>query len=287
LMLFAVGFSVFQKHGSFPYWARLYGFTGVVFGTWFARGLVLSGCAVYPISQSCNFHLPWAVLPEQVKMEMIWIRSWARSRGSLDYASVLNSWSWLRPWLVQARLNFLMKLLVLGTALGVGGEAYARFYLKRRLYVGLVVRQLLACLAYWFFTAPEVRFGSGYLLKAVLLGVSMACAAVLHRPAVEARVPMVLGVFMLLSGARLLAHRSVVSQAPHPETLMYQLRSPTGAGIWIPRTGDQCWDHPLPCTPNMNKDAWGRVRWRVSFPYQDDPVLAPPAGWQPGSAKPD
>lgn len=92
LILFTVGFLLFQRDRSFPYCARLFGFTGVVFGTWFARGLLLSGCAVYPIPQSCDFHLPWAVLPEQAKLEMIWIRSWARSRGSLDYNRVLNGW---------------------------------------------------------------------------------------------------------------------------------------------------------------------------------------------------
>jgi hypothetical protein len=284
LMLFALGFLVLQKPRSFPFRMRLYGFTATVFGTWFARGLVLSGCLIYPIPQSCDFHLPWAVLPEQVKLEMIWIRSWARSRGNLDYRHVLSSWTWLKPWLVQARFNFLMKLLALGATLGVAAEAYARFHLRSRLYVRVTVGQLFVCLAYWFFTAPEVRFGAGYLLAAGLLGVSMACAAVFHRPALAARVPLVLGIFMLLSGVRLLAQRSVLPPTSRPTTLMYRLRSPTGQGIWVPRSGDQCWDHPLPCTPNVNADAWGRVRWRISFPYQYDPSVAPPPDWLPGSA---
>lgn len=180
-----------------------------------------------------------------------------------------------------------MKLLALGTILGVVAEVWVRFYLKSHLYVGSVAAQLFACLAYWFFSAPEFRFGAGYLLAGGLLGVSMFCAVVFHRVAGVARAPMFLTMLMLLSTARLLAQRSLELPPSRSPTPMYQLRSPTGEGIWIPRTGDQCWDNPLPCTPNLNTDAWGRVRWRISFYYRDDPSLAPPLGWLPGSANPD
>jgi len=36
---------------------------------------------------------------------------------------------------------------------------------------------LCLCLAYWFWSAPDVRFGSGYLATAGILGLSIACAA--------------------------------------------------------------------------------------------------------------
>lgn len=66
-----------------------------------------------------------------------------------------------------------------------------------------------------------------------------------------------------------------------PKVDAYQIRTTQSTRLWVPRTGDQCWAHELPCTPYVSLAALGRVRWPAAWPYRYDPRFAPPPGWLP------
>ncbi len=53
---------------------------GALLGVWLIRGIVLSGCAVYPVTQTCFAQLPWAVSRPLVAYELLGIKSWAELR---------------------------------------------------------------------------------------------------------------------------------------------------------------------------------------------------------------
>src|SRR6266699_605161 len=76
----------------------------VLIAPWLARGVVSSGCIVYPVEATCLNSLPWRVPAAAVNNEAIGIIRFARwSKG--DPQAVVSTWIWLGPWFEQARNN--------------------------------------------------------------------------------------------------------------------------------------------------------------------------------------
>jgi hypothetical protein len=134
----------------------------VLLGLWMARDVVSSGCAVYPLPQSC-FDLPWAVPRAQVAAEMVAIQSWARAPGRLDYAKVMSDWTWLGEWSLRTWQNWSAQLFLFG---GIAGCVSVLAGARVNRLAMAVFAELCFCLAYWFWSAPDGRFGSGYLAAA-------------------------------------------------------------------------------------------------------------------------
>jgi hypothetical protein len=254
---------------------------------WMLHGALLSGCAVYPVRQTCFSGLPWAVSLQQADDEMMAIKSWARQPRELDFDKVLQDWSWLPQWFDLARHNRLLQLLPASLVIGATAVAFpgAKGQRQPRDDLGLIWIGLAACVGFWFWSAPDPRFGGGFILATGLFGLSLAGATWLHQPGFYYYTPHVLILLMALSGLRNLVHLGGENffYAITPEAPVYQLQTNKGTRLWVPRNRDQCWAHELPCTPYVDFAALGRVRWPETWPYHHDPLLEPPQGWRPVS----
>jgi len=259
--------------------ARVCSACTVFLAVWIAHGIGLSGCAVYPVRATCISPLPWAVLPAQAELESMAIRAWARKPWDFDYAGVLGGWSWFGGWVRSvAAENFWLRAMLVGIAAG----SMASF--KRPPSVDLlrIIAGLAGCLVFWFLSAPDPRFGAGYILSTAFLGLAMAASRWLESPRIEEWAPRVLIAIMLVLGLHRLTrvrHETHFYSIPQPE--VYRIPTAQGVALWVPRTGDQCWAQPLPCTPYVHPEALKRVRWPGAFPTRTDPKLEPPAGWKP------
>ena len=234
----------------------------VMLGLWMARGVVLSGCAVYPLPQSCNSDLPWAVSRTQPAMEMLSIKSWARAPHRSDWVKIMSDWTWLGPWGRVAWQNWSVRLFLFGVVAGcLSVLAGARV---NRLVMAAIAGRC-CCLAYWFLSAPDVRFGSGYLAAAGVLGLGMACTAYFPDTDFARRLPLdAIVVSVLLGAGALVQSGNTWTVKDRPAFTMRT--APGGKSIWITEGDhegtDQCWDHPLPCAPYFDPDNLKRVRWR-------------------------
>ncbi|MGH9741761.1 MAG: LIC_10190 family membrane protein, partial [Candidatus Acidiferrum sp.] len=182
---------------------RLAATAGLVIVVWMMRGVVLSGCALYPVSQTCISSLPWAESENQVKEESLAIRSWARQPGDNDFARVLKDQAWLPRWFEAALGNHSMRLFVIFAPLGLIAALLKKPFQGEQAHCLLVVSGgLMACLIFWFVTAPNVRFGEGFFLAAALVGGSVACAAFFDRPRFAPYVPRIALACMALLSIR-------------------------------------------------------------------------------------
>jgi uncharacterized MnhB-related membrane protein len=234
----------------------------VLLGLWMARGVVLSGCALYPLPQSCISDLPWAVSRTQPAVEMLSIKSWARAPHRSDWAKIMSDWTWLGPWNLTAWQNWSVRLFLFG---GIAGSVSMLAGARVKRQVMAAFAGLCSCLAYWFWSAPDVRFGCGYLVAAGILGLSVACAA--HFPDTDftRRLPLdAIVVSVLLGAGGLVQSGNTWTVKDRPAIAMRT--APGGKSIWVTQSdhegGDQCWDHPLPCTPSLSPENLKRVRWR-------------------------
>jgi hypothetical protein len=241
--------------------ARAIGVVTLLLGLWMLRGFVLSGCAVYPLPQSCIAMPPWGISPAQAAHNLLGIKSWARTPHRLDYDNVMANWTWVPGWAVRSFQDWSARLLLTG---GTAGLLCVLFGARVSRLVMAAAGGLCVCLVYWFINAPDVRFGSGYLAAAGILGLSIACTAYFgyfrsvdfeRKLTIEA-----IAVSMLIGAAGLTKTGNTWTVKDPPAFVM--MTAPGGKPVWVPQGGDQCWNHQLPCTPYFNPDALKRVRWR-------------------------
>jgi hypothetical protein len=289
LVLFTIVFVVrhFDVWGTYARHAS--GVAALLLITWMGRGILLSGCALYPVRQTCVFSLPWAESPEMVYDEYIAIRSWARIEGEGHFTKALRDWNWVGPWLQTNWRQPLFVLLLLGG--GFGLAALLSHSARKALSgdVGLICVGLTGCLIFWFVSAPDVRFAAGFLFSAAALGISVAGTAWLRNPRLDsifAAAPIT-----LLTIGGLLSLRTILVRPDYnifkiPEVAVYRVDMAGGRGVWVPSTGSSCWDHPLPCTPYVNPGAIAKVRTRAVRVYRNAGAV-PPLGWTaPSSVNP-
>ena len=232
---------------------------------WMARGTLLSGCLVYPLPQTCVYDLPWAVSAQWPRSESLSVRSWARSPGRIDYEAVLSNWDWLGPWYATAREDELIRALRRTVPLGIAGLLLA-FLARRRieppvLYVAAFV---VGCVGWWFWAAPDPRFGAGAIASLSIVSLGLALWWVPLKPLVR-RVT----VYLLVASVVVLAIRDATQRdlrwAPSiPPAPVKVVPGPNGVAIRITTGGSQqCWDQPIPCAPAFHEDqqAFAKVRW--------------------------
>jgi hypothetical protein len=258
---------------------RVLGLSAFLFGVWLLRGVLLSGCAVYPVRQSCIFVLPWAVRPEQVTWYSIAIQSWARRPGVFDYHAVLSGWDWFRPWFSMVRTQPIFQFGVAGalafslTPFGLlrHSSRYPRAYALAG-WLGL-------CIAWWFFAAPDVRFGAAFFISFGLLGFSLLAALALPAPCSLRHGSAAVSAVAVIAGIGAVIRAEPLQTSAPPVVASYELRTASEPRVWIPQKGELCWDHALPCSPYIHVDSWRRIWWPRSLPSFLESSFNAPPGW--------
>ncbi len=239
---------------------RAFAWSAALLAPWLVRGLVTSGCWLFPVAGTCMGSLPWAVPAENVQRQAAWIRSWARAAGQgLDGGA--GGWSWLSPWASRFAADPTVQVLAAILVLGVAVLAWSRTPPGRS--GGLLSAGAAVALAAWWATAPSIRLGLPYLL----LGSVVPLALALRAPPGSRALPGwrsrgTAGIVLALS--LLLAIRSFRVEVPYtpsglpgitwdlprpPEPRLRMEENALGARAWVPQGNDQCWDAPIPCTP--------------------------------------
>ena len=232
---------------------------------WLVRGVILSGYPFYPstaLGLSADWRLPAAV----ANIEAAGIRTFALNHNSaLTAPARIMAWGGfgetVRWFLVvvrnrdafQAPLGF--SLLGAATLLGcrplTGGEGR-----KPRRPLWLLLPSL-AGIVFWLAKAPDPRFGQAaiWTVAATLgsLGIA-ACTACIGwpPPRLVAAGLFVTMLWCLFSYDWRQSYRplaSVRELAPLPIAHVEPHQTDSGLTVYVPATGDQCWDAPLPCTP--------------------------------------
>ncbi len=231
---------------------------------WVLRGIALSGYLFFPAVATRLAFLPWATPPSIAQEEALWVRSWSRlpNRRPED---VLAGWAWLGPWVKWTVTRLSVLPLVILFVAGITALLLAR----RRPPVPEAARPALAALAaalastlFWFWSAPDPRFGYGalYVLAALPLSAALPRLGLAEWPR---RVRMALagalgfglagagGVF-LLAGAGFKPTLLVPPALPRPA--VEERRTLEGERVNVPVGDNRCWDAPLPCTPYFRRD---------------------------------
>jgi hypothetical protein len=246
---------------------------GAIILLWGFRGFLLSGAPFYP-STIGYIPVKWAVPRETVVEEAMTIYRWAR-RAGVEWNSIFSDWDWFQTWWFQRSSDFVsFKYPIYISALFFVLAVVVTLATKRRTSRKLewcILSLPVVSLIYWFLTAPLLRFANSLFF---LLSISTCLLLILSlQSVINAKILAgLLMVVFFLGNAHFIQYSiknkwllkpcaqvgtwvACIPSAdwrPIPEIPLTTQSTSSGLEIFIPITGDQCWDAPLPCAPYLN-----------------------------------
>jgi hypothetical protein len=142
---------------------------------WVGRNAILTGYPFYPLPVAA-LPFDWTMSVDHVKLYYYAILAWARMPSS-EYLLFLRQggkgFFWFHPWLWNNLSNtrFWVRVFIPFLA----ALPFWLWSLKEKCVEGFYFfLWSLSCFVYWFFTAPDMRFGSGFFWTFLALGVLFA-----------------------------------------------------------------------------------------------------------------
>ena len=248
LMLF-LSVKYFSQKRSF---ALLYALPALLAAVWCYRFYVMSGCWIVPMAETCTASAQWAVSVDEISHTYDWIKSWAKHPGPEPGHVMFDNFRWFSLWFENnIYLDGGNTLLLTFSALAF---AYftARCFLRKDSHLGILFFIHILAISYWFFTAPDFRFGAFYFVVLSAHAASVFIDTEIHNQMLNRMLVLIGGItvliFTILPDERKLSRirRGLKKTIPHVETVDYYKTK--GIVFKHPLKGDQCWATPVPCT---------------------------------------
>lgn len=238
---------------------------------WGIQGFVLAGMPLYP-STVGYMPVDWAVPRSQAVGMSLTVTAWAR-QAHKPANEVLGNWDWLAPWADHMRKKAIEAAYPMALAVILGLLAMGTYFGKRQktkhpLAEWAVIFPVWAGLLGWFVLAPDLRFAHAQFW---CLSFGSALIFLSHmKPAITAKaysttfwaVFLIVNVLLIgktFDSIKNLADVSLSGWHPVPVVPLNTMKTASGLVVYTPKTGDQCWDAPLPCTPDFNPNLRLRI----------------------------
>ncbi len=235
---------------------------------WTLRGIMLSGCLAYPSAFSCILPVQWAA-SERAVQDTLAIMSWARAPYS--YVSpnvVMSNWNWFFPWGERNLLSPDFLICLVPLILGLSLWQLSRRQSRETFSILWFITPLTLGLVFWFFTAPDVRFGAGYLwaLSLGLFSVGAYRAYQIELPSLKFKVIRALSIItcaawliFFASWIALLTRdeefgmwgKYVMTPRPIPSVETKTYLTPENVYVYYPTRKGECWLSPIPCSESL------------------------------------
>lgn len=153
-------------------WAALCG--ALVLIPFLARNVILSGYLIYPYPSLDFFSFDWKVPFERAEADRLDVLRYGRLAGRGDLPTRI--WDWFPNWWERQTIN---RRVIFSAALLTPLSALLARFSPPRLWAGWAA--LYCGVLFWLFSAPDYRFGYGFLLAALLLALSPWFAPLIKR----------------------------------------------------------------------------------------------------------
>ncbi|SMB89317.1 hypothetical protein SAMN00120144_0908 [Hymenobacter roseosalivarius DSM 11622] len=238
------------------HWSVVVGLVFCMLTPWLVRGILLSGYLLYPVAALDWISVDWKIPLASVQKEQYMIMNigqWTTHYTCLPPYQTVVEWvpHW---WLTQSSFMRGVMLLAAGSVV----PAVVRWRKLPSHELGSAAGWLTAWLGcfFWFWAAPDYRFGVGFLLVAGLWP-WLGLAPTQPRSRTVAWLPVLLTLawglhalcdplYQLRTQPQSFARR-LLWPAPAPAVPTLLLKPSKGLVVRVPQVGIQCWNAPLPC----------------------------------------
>lgn len=232
------------------FWAAACG--ALVLVPFVARNIILSGYLLYPVPSLDLFSFDWKVPLDRVRGEQMSVLAWGRfPRLDAERVLAMPLNEWLPKWFTAQTLN---RRLIVGAALFSPLLALLGLRLARRYWLGWLTFFLGTL--FWLFSAPDFRFGQGFLIATILLALAPWSATLLQRIApkrivflASALITVYLAITLVTSfEARTLASR-VLLPLPY-DRVSTQACDLANGQVFCAKQYNSCSYEAFPCVPS-------------------------------------
>jgi hypothetical protein len=160
-----------RSRGPFGAWMKILCPSVFALTVWMIRNILLSGYPLYPVPV-LSLPFDWTMTYTSVKGNYDDVIGWARMPGSGYLESLSGGFLfWFKPWLIRNlhNKNFLV-LVVLPSLFSIFFWFLVVRFVRSKKVVFFLSWSSLNIL-YWFLSAPDIRFGTGFFL--ITLGLSL------------------------------------------------------------------------------------------------------------------
>jgi len=245
--------------------------SAIILVPWLVRNVILTGWLVYPLPSVNLFSFDWQVPVASVILEKYGVTGWARDPG-LHYvmAAKMGLAGWVPIWWAQLTLwgkflviaGFVCPLLIFVTQ-------FAKKF-KEAFITNAIIATAFCGVVFWFFLAPDFRFGQAFIVVAAFSPVLIFKFA--YRPERPLRLFVTIcAVFLCIQG---IGGRQFIIDAVHqlstvvikpqllqtPAGLKFKSYNINGITVYVPAEGNQCFCHDIPCLPHIDTTITTRGR---------------------------
>ena len=263
-------------------------FLGII---WALKGICVSGAVAYPAGLFYFESLPWAVDNITRSGEVGVIHNWAKVGGAPNPQELLESGKWLGYWFYQFIMPLSYRIGLILSIFGICvGVALA---LSRRKTIFKPYMPLFACLflgiLFWFFSAPDPRFGWQYFVPFFGLLLAMGLYGVSHKIILKSQNILFACALLGIGGIyafsfnnepfNVKAISGFKDTSKIPLIPLQTYTNTNGLSFFIPPVGeDRVYDAPLPAStsprPNLAKGTLlGRDMYYTQAPKQEQKEL--------------
>ena len=230
--------------------------------TWVVRGIIISGCIVYPSKLGYFENIKWSANPG---VEYKYITSWARGGLHASADEVLGNWKWFYPWVIRFMKSGdkLIPIIIIAGLLLLMIAIIRKDFLNNNkkhnsFFIPLIIS--FSGVMFWFFMAPEPRYGYGFLFGFALLifsyGIYTLKLAKYDEVSKLAAAFLIILFFLVqIVPLNVPINKIFISGwGKVPEVEVKKEITNEGIKINVPIEGDQCWYTELPATKYFNPD---------------------------------
>lgn len=247
----------------------------VILLPWILRNIILSGYLVYPLPAIDLFMVDWKIPIEIARSEVLSILAWARDPG-IDMEEVLAKplGAWLKLWFIEKTTN--QKIIMVFATLSSLFLSFTiafrdRLIFKKTIHNMPIISAFgvpILGAIYWLLTAPDIRFGYGYLFT--IIGLAVAIMVLMIEPIlgkgnryIKALILIGLIGYQFVFLTRSIDLKTLNSRwiIPRNYPIMAYESCPFGNGMVFCPTIEawtECWYEPFPCIPTQND--WAEQR---------------------------
>ncbi len=144
-----------------------------IISIWLLKNILISSCAIYPMTKSCIKDLEWSTYksevsnPERVsRTSEAWAKDWPNKKFDIDQREYIKNFKWLNTWRNNHFKVFLKEIIpqiiFLVILIFISGKIFEN-NLERKLKLKIFIISLVSiCL--WFVKFPIYRYGQGYII---------------------------------------------------------------------------------------------------------------------------
>jgi hypothetical protein len=238
---------------------------GLIILPWLIRNVILTGWLIYPFHSLDLFDFDWKVpISGLISMDEA-ITGWARNPGEQYIAaSHMNMYEWIPIWWHSlSKIDSQLVLLSIVFPLLI----FTYHILKKTkldFHVFLITFTSFCGITFWFFLAPDLRFGKAFIIISVISPLLWFNFKLYLRPIFKS-IYMFLSIIIILFvslvkiniGFNILkityenSNRIITPQIIQiPSNTYFKKNKKSGVVIYVPTKGDRCFYQCLPCIPH-------------------------------------